>query len=343
MTTAMEEAFKRAQDRSKDRSKAKKQEFMAKVAVPAQLNYELVGIRQMPWRKFAEMADHPHQRDTARHAMKPDVFAHLTRWTDDLLNVAAVITPNGKMHKLDGHSRMWLLINGHAKTEPGSLNVAVYQAHTDEASNFLYNTFNDVKSAKKLEDELVGALRFNDVRFESQLLGKTTKWGTPLKFLDRFVGKREYLLWSAPGYVTALTEYYGPELAAFDQTLPKPTMYTSSFIIGALLTFILFPDKAPIFWSRYNENLGKKVGGESDSVQQATDYFKDMKAKKHTGSSFYAETVKFLIRCVGNVDRGTFQKRARVFDDEAFNQLLQRARLEKHKKSGLFVYSEERK
>ena len=126
---------------------------------------------EMSVSEWVDVPDHPRQRDTVRQAAKghwklarratgPVAESH--RWV-----IGAEL--DGKLYKVDGHTRGYLWSLGKLK-KPASLYVTVYRCTTRAELIELYGTFDSQAAVEKQQDRVTGAMRQLRLNFQSKRL-----------------------------------------------------------------------------------------------------------------------------------------------------------------------------
>ena len=121
-------------------------------------------VQIMKVEKFCSLPEHPKQRETINRAYKYNLEGkHLSKPDKMHLDVKAVRF-QGKIYKLDGHTRAYLWKKGDLKTISSSLICIIYEAN-DEAEFFsMYDRCDSADSVEKGTDRIYSALKLCGVK-----------------------------------------------------------------------------------------------------------------------------------------------------------------------------------
>lgn len=168
---------------------------------------------------WCAMLDNPRQRDTERRVHKATrTGGHLRVSSPVHAQTFAAQLPDGRMIKLDGHTRAWCWEHGRLAPPEQVLVTVIPAADMDEVKS-LYNQFDDPRASENLQDKLSGALREHDLVLRSgcfsQLYASSLRAAHNLLFL----GKQQPDLYAMVGQWKPLlqvidTHGYGRMLAA---------------------------------------------------------------------------------------------------------------------------------
>ncbi|CDQ10543.1 hypothetical protein [Acidithiobacillus ferrivorans] len=120
-----------------------------------------LGTKRMRLKEWCNLPCYEGQCNTETNleaALKPNGYLR-GDFTPTWSTVAAFVR-DGVMHIVDGHTRAlgWKL--GKIAPPPdGMVDVTVYEVHSDEEADELYNTFDNAKSAKDYADKIYGKMR----------------------------------------------------------------------------------------------------------------------------------------------------------------------------------------
>lgn len=239
---------------------------------------------EMTVQEWARVADNPVQRDTEQRAQKA---THLFRFTPTHAVVHAYQTPQGKLIKLDGHTRayLWALQGrpGIPQVDhvPKKVTVMVYPATVgteEEAINeaaFLYQTFDQPSAAKDTADTLAGIERKFGVEWQSTFFA-VRKYASALRVAFAVLRLHE-----TPGRSLLAVRDMSLELM-FENLLPVLREADSlgikqgatSFLVSAILvTLALQRDEAKDFWQAYLRGEQKVDGQKKDVLATLREQF----------------------------------------------------------------------
>lgn len=246
----------------------------------------LLGRKSMALEKWLDVPENPVQRDTEYRARRAK---HLHKLAPSHLTVAmAKVKGNGKIWKVDGHTRAFVWLNtltGNGAEPvcdkvPDKVFVDVYEVKDEKAAKVLFDTYDQSASVKTASDIVFGAIRDQHLKFETSWLAhghfkyavqsasQLLKAGT----ISRPGGKL-----SAPLKmdIRNLVNLWAPELLALDKIHPKRNPWFGvATMVPALWSLCLYhpTDRTLEFWRRLNEDEGNKRGKQKDFVYLANEY-----------------------------------------------------------------------
>jgi hypothetical protein len=278
----------------------------------------------MTVRQFINIESCPRQRNTELHAKKA-LASHLSKPSPVHLNVSIAKLPNGRLIKLDGHTRAFLWNAGDLEPLSSNVEVRIYAVKNMKEVTELYEHFDNVNQGKNSADQISGKLRevnwdpktlfFQKCKFNQVLFcaydviynqGKRSSWagGDELKY-ERY----------------RLIEEFLPELKEIDNRLN--IVYSKGAVKSGIIAAMIVTQRAVMkkkigsqelfvkFWSDYITDNGIKTGREKNAVQAYRDYV----VEKGAGNTvIYDSCVKGLgyfsgfcenksyIRAISNID-----------------------------------------
>lgn len=229
-------------------------------------------IIQMQPIQWAAVADNPIQRNTEEHAKKA-VRGHLSASSSAQAVVHAAVLPNGKMIKLDGHTRSLLWADGRLAA-PATVQVVLHEVKSMKEAMDLYKHFDNPGSTENATDRLSGAYRLHGIVPKNRLL---THGGITSAF--HLIDHHRHIYEMVGEWKTELTLL--DELEAANSAMP------STLICAALLTLRKHGPRALDFWRLYAVGGGTRVDGKSCGVDELCRIVADLRARKQlaTGSS----------------------------------------------------------
>jgi hypothetical protein len=236
---------------------------------------------QMSVADWIKVQDNPRQRDTERHAARA---THLMTPQPTHTSVAAAQMPNGKLVKLDGHTRAYLWKHS-LVAPPKSLEVTIIPVKSlDEAMEF-YTHYDNQKAVETATDRTFGGFREIGFKPQSPLL-RGGKIGSALK-----------LSWEAvygfardkrPKNTYAMINEFAAEILALDELGLANNAAGTSIIAAFILSYRKHGDSVTGFWSSVFANAGTKANGQMDGVQAVNEI---MLARKGTANIEYRDTL----------------------------------------------------
>jgi hypothetical protein len=259
----------------------------------AYANRELIEPVKIRWQDFAEkFVTGPTQRNTEEHAklLRPKL---MKGWSDVGLDVAAFELPDGTQGKLNGHTRCFLWWNDEEVPKPPKLlNLSIYFVDSiEEAARFMLEDFDNPLAAHRSNDDLYGVFRFLGVDFKSQAL-RDKKFISALQFaqrmLDPTVGRGDHLL---------LVRLWLRELRLLDKVMPTRKRFPIGFLGAALLLLRRYGKAALPFLTAYENDRGRKDGGEMDAQEAFNEKAKEIRAGASLkySTSRYDEILRVMI------------------------------------------------
>lgn len=239
--------------------------------------------RKMSVADWIKVQDNPIQRDTEKHAAKAK---HLKTPLPIHAFVFACELPNGKLVKLDGHTRALLWQRGQVPS-PGVVDVAIVPAKDLAHAEELYKAFDSKDALETQRDKVSGA--FHRFGFEPQsglLQGGSITSALHIAYgiyqgASAHVGSSGSQRGGAKSDkvhkadVYTMINEFSPELFALDGLglglgLGSGQM-TSGIMAAFLVSFRRFSHKVTPFWVAVVGNRGSKIDGEMDAVQAVTE------------------------------------------------------------------------
>lgn len=221
----------------------------------------------MTTEKWAEVPSNPKQRDTLSRAAKASK-KHLKRYAAPHANVSAAQLPDGRMYKLDGHTRSHLWSSGSLE-QPAMLRVDLYEVDSIQDVLSLYDMFDNASAAENSTDKLSGAYRFHDIYPKHRLVVK----GGMTSAFQIIYGN------NAVDIMLAVGEWK-EEILAIDSVNLSPSNFTTALIAAALLGLRIYGEETLAFWEKFNNGLGERIEGVSDPVDALQRMIEKTRAEK---------------------------------------------------------------
>lgn len=235
-----------------------------------------MSTRKMSVADWIKVQDNPIQRDTEKHAAKAK---HLKTPLPIHAFVFACELPNGKLIKLDGHTRALLWQRGQVPS-PGTVDVAIVPAKDLAHAEELYKAFDSKDALETMRDKVSGA--FHRFGFEPQsALLQTGSITSALRIAYAiFLGGSASVGIGGRGPISKTTQRadvytmineFSPELFALDGLGLGPGQMNSGIMAAFLASFRRYSHKVTPFWVAVVGNKGSKIDGEMDAVQAVTE------------------------------------------------------------------------
>lgn len=241
-----------------------------------------LGQVEMPFNEWCKIPDHPHQRDTAKHAQRSK---HLQSFSEIQRKMTLARLPNGAIFKVDGHTRAYMWQRGLTIGLPNPttlmLKVDQWGVADEQALAKAYDTFDNRNAVDTVADEVFSAAKAAGIEFKSKLL-RSGRYASAIKrvyiLLTPDRPQEDYTLRDA-------STFFSKELKLLDSINPTAVDFTSGFTSGALFTLALDGTEAVDFWSRYQEGTGTKIGNQCDAIQALIHLRDYVRGNNMTGST----------------------------------------------------------
>lgn len=253
--------------------------------------------RKMTVAEWIKVQDNPIQRDTERHAAKAK---HLKTPLPTHQFVFACELPNGKLVKLDGHTRALLWERGQVPS-PGNVIVAIVPAKDLAHAEELYKTFDSRDALETMRDKVSGA--FHRFGFEPQsglLSGGSITTALRVAY-SVFSGETVHTGGGGKknkADIYVMINQFSPELLALDGLGLGSGQMSAGVVAAFLLSFRKYGHKVTPFWVGVVGNKGSKLEGEMDAIQAVTEMI--LAKRGHYGGSYNAD---ICARCLTGVDK----------------------------------------
>lgn len=271
-------------------------------------------LRKMKVSEWIKVQDNPIQRDTERHAAKAK---HLLTPLSIHAIVYAAELPDGKLVKLDGHTRA-LLWKRNQVQHPPEVECHIVPVQSMEEAKRLYQTLDSKEALETTTDKVSGA--FNELNFypESGLLkrgsistGLRAAWyiregSTGIGGWGKKV-QRPYVIYDA-------VKEFSTELFALDDFETKHFNPTTGVILAFILTMRKFGPRMIPFWRTIFANGGDKKAGKMDPEQAVIELILDRKGRAHGGSAIIDIASRIVKAAEVWVEGGEFIKLPTPYD-----------------------------
>lgn len=217
-----------------------------------------LGTKRMRLKEWCNLPCFDGQRNTEMHleeATRPG--RHLSGNFMPTWSKVAAYYMGGVLHIVDGHTRALGWKSGKVAPPPdGSVSVAIYEVHSLEEAQALYDAFDNDKTSKDTADKIYGKMR--QMGLTDQLKTSFLKNGGFAHALKMAAGPRTSVDLLLPRVQNALL--------LLDPINPKKGLFRTGILAAALITIRAFgQDATTKFWGPYNARefvlKGKKMNG----------------------------------------------------------------------------------
>lgn len=241
---------------------------------------------EMTVEAWIALPDHPHQRNTARHARA----AHLQQArgaTGAVANQLAHVVAarlDGAYYKVDGHSRSYLWAQGKLP-RPAVLHVTIYPVESRAELDALYEVFDASTAAKTRYDQIYGA--FRECGFQPR--SKRLRHGFLNDALNIALrggirGQQSRALPEVNLYRAVAV--FRPELELLDGIDPEPRPFYSGVVAAALIGLALYPPERVLdFFTKLQNGEGNRKDGRSDPVDAVLNVIQQMTLEKRAAQT----------------------------------------------------------
>ncbi len=229
--------------------------------------------------EWTKIEDNPIQRNTERHASKA-LKNHLSHPSVTHLEVSAAQLPDGRLIKLDGHTRTLLWSSGELEVIGDFVNVTIYPVASVSEAKDLYLQFDNQKAAESAGDRGYGALRDAGIAARTGFIceGK-------INVAMQYAELARTGVNSKPDINKAVIEWKR-ELEIFDQLRLGNNKISSWIMCAGLMTIRKHGDGALDFWEKYKDDRGLKTDRGRDGVEMLCRYVEQVKKAKQVGSNW---------------------------------------------------------
>jgi hypothetical protein len=270
---------------------------------------------KMSVRDWIAVEDNPIQRDTERHAAKA---THLMTPLQTHAFVSAAQLPNGKLIKLDGHTRAFMWKRGDVLPPRQLLTVNIIAVKDKAEAEALYKTFDNSAALESLRDKVSGGFNRFGLDAQSPLL-KAGSIGSGLKIAYAVLSGCSF---TGGGHadgrpdIYALIKEFQNEIIALDAFGPLVTLKACTTAVTAafVLTVRRHGRVAIPFWAAYFNQQGVKAGGKMDGVQAVSEMMLERRKGKYGGSATAEQCARIVRGFEGWINDEKFQAMPRPMD-----------------------------
>lgn len=245
--------------------------FDAKATWPPALNIltdtESILTARITVDDWIALPNHPHQRDTVRHAGAVHLIQakQATGAVASLLAHVVAACWEGNCYKVDGHTRGYLWEHG-GLPRPDHLHVTLYRVASRAELDALYEAFDTSTAIKTGYDRVLAGFRSCGL----QLTSKRLREGFLNDALNIALrgATRELQDHRLPELdVYRAVAVFKSELKLLDSLDPQPLPFYSGVVAAALIGLTLYPPKRVLqFFGKLNRGEGNRKNGRSDPV-----------------------------------------------------------------------------
>ncbi len=241
---------------------------------------------EMPVEAWIALPNHPHQRNTARHARA----VHLKQArgaTGAVANQLAQVVAarlDGAYYKVDGHTRSYLWEQGQLP-RPAVLRVTIYPVASRAELDALYEVFDASTAAKTRYDQVYGG--FRECGFQPR--SKRLRHGFLNDALNIALrggirGQQSRALPEVNLYRAVAV--FQRELELLDSIDPEPRPFYSGVVAAALIGLALYPPERVLdFFKKLQNGEGNRKEGRSDPVDAVLNVIQHMTLEKRAAQT----------------------------------------------------------
>ncbi|CDI01176.1 hypothetical protein BN873_130011 [Candidatus Competibacter denitrificans Run_A_D11] len=241
---------------------------------------------EMSVEAWIALPNHPHQRNTARHARA----VHLKQArgaTGAVANQLAQVVAarlDGAYYKVDGHTRSYLWEQGQLP-RPAVLRVTIYPVASRAELDALYEVFDASTAAKTRYDQVYGG--FRECGFQPR--SKRLRHGFLNDALNIALrggirGQQSRALPEVNLYRAVAV--FQRELELLDSIDPEPRPFYSGVVAAALIGLALYPPERVLdFFKKLQNGEGNRKEGRSDPVDAVLNVIQQMTLEKRAAQT----------------------------------------------------------
>lgn len=253
-------------------------------------------VKKMLVEDWIKVPPNPIQRDTEKHAAKAK---HLLTPHPTHSVVHAAELPNGKLYKLDGHTRA-LMWKRKDIVPPVQVTALIYPAKDMDEVEQLYKDFDSRDALETQRDKVAGA--FNRHNFEPQsglllagnvtfalrmatgiLTGLTAKTSSSGTSHSRGPEEKKSVVMKKDIY--GMLNEWTYELHALDGFGLGQGGATAGVVAAFLVSYRKYGHKLTPFWQGVFGGTGTKAAGQMDAIQALSELIMQRRGKAYGGQS----------------------------------------------------------
>ncbi len=236
---------------------------------------------EMTVEAWIALPNHPHQRNTARHARAVHLKQAKQAAGAVARQLAHVVAAglDGMYYKVDGHTRSYLWEQGKLP-RPAVLHVTIYPVSSRAELDALYEVFDASTAAKTRYDQVYGG--FRECGFQPR--SKRLKHGFLNDALNIALrggirGQQGRALPEVNLY--RAVDVFKRELELLDGIDPEPRPFYSGVVAAALIGLALYPPERVLeFFKKLQNGEGNRKDGRSDPVDAVLNVIQHMTLEK---------------------------------------------------------------
>ena len=245
--------------------------------------------------EYAALPDNFFQRGIKERLKKNRLIR-----TFDIMHADVVVCRfKGKLYKVDGHTRCYVWMNGLSDRTPEVIHARVWNCATREDVKWCYDHYDNQAAVETSSDKLAGAMRSNEVVFNTDWLNKhaffSALWYAQAFWVD--VGRKQdpHDLFAA----------WLDELKLFDRCSPTPDMWQVPYMAGALIALRVYGEPAVGYFTQYQQQAGTTTRGLADAIQVLLNHHEVN--KKAMGNTARFEIARTMVNgCKAYIDGKRF-------------------------------------
>lgn len=236
---------------------------------------------EMTVEAWSALPNHPHQRNTARHARATHLKQAKQAVGAVARHLAHVVAAclDGTYYKVDGHTRSDLWAQGQLP-RPAVLHVTIYPVSSRAELDALYEVFDASTAAKTRYDQVYGGFRACGFQPQSKRL-KHGFLNDALNIALRggIRGQQRRALPEVNLYRAVAV--FQRELELLDGIHPEPRPFYSGVVAAALIGLTLYPPERVLeFFNKLQNGEGNRQDGRSDPVDAVLNVIQQMTLEK---------------------------------------------------------------
>ncbi|MBK8168649.1 MAG: hypothetical protein IPK64_22100 [bacterium] len=264
---------------------------------------------EMPVEDWIALPDHPHQRNTRRHANAPHLkFARRAGGAvADHLSHTVAARLGETCYKVDGHTRAHLWAQGKLP-RPERVHVTLYRVADRAELDRLYAIFDSASAAKNRNDEVFAGYRECGIEPRSKRL-RDGLLGDALNIALRGAARTQQSRRRPELDLFRAVAVFKDELVLLDGIDPQPNPFYSGVVAAALIGLALYPtDRTLDFFDKMNRKEGNRKAGRSDPVDAALTVVQEMMLAKAVVNAvrqaeICARTLRALLTWIAGPDQ----------------------------------------
>lgn len=185
--------------------------------------------KNMDVSSFCSLPDHPKQRETTLRAIRTNSPGKHLSSPDKMHMDVKAVRYQGKIYKLDGHTRAILWKSGKLKSFSNKVLCIIYEAENEKEFHKMYDRCDSADSVEKGQDRIYSALKICGIKHKNIFKYPTHGLTSAMRELTPdYRGEKN---------MVPLVQTWLPEIKALSRiTGLSPKIMPSSFIAGFIMT-----------------------------------------------------------------------------------------------------------